>query len=734
MKKTWKRLFAIGTALVMLGSLPGIPVFAGGVEENSAGIMVAAGAEDTTEGLEGVPETEGNTETVSTETVARILETEENAEVCSTAVTEEEPAAENDTEEPDFAAEEASVPVILNYVYIENTEISRGVEQIIAVNIEGLEAFTEQIQGIRLGYQINGREETIGYSEIDENLVVFRQGFVEIGTYELAYMEIQGPEQTDRVVFADWEVSASFLVEEGEEGWDEPMVVDGMPLSVTGGDMAELMTEVFPQNAGDGKVVVVLDPGHDGKHCGAAGNGLREEELTLRIAQYCKEELEQYRNVTVYMTRNDGSCPDPRGNGYCMKTRCNYAASVGADLLVSIHIDAGSLTRSGAMVIVAKNGIYRDDLSTKTHAVGEKILEELTKLGLASRGLYVRMSDSPDEEYHYPNGAVADWYAITRDSIKVGVPGIIVEHCFISNPSDVANFLSSEEKLKNLGVADATGIARYFNLSKRSAVTEAMLEDSTELYTDTEENIPGFVASLYRSVLNRTPSRSEVSWWVAKVDNEGLTGLALTKHFVNSQEFQNKAYTDEEYVEKLYEIFLGRPSDTSGKSYWVSLLKAGTSRVRVAEMIGNCPEFEIVCARYGIAQGSHSMEYAKLYPKIVEFTTRYYNGLMNRKPDKEGLEYWTKSIILGERTAADLTRGFINSPEFRNQNISKDDFVEGLYQIYLGRPSDPEGKAYWTGRLGTMSQQEKTTVIRGFIRSEEYRNYCDSYGITVGDF
>lgn len=732
MKKTWKQLLAIGMALAMLGSMPGVPVFANEVEGSSTEINTELATETSTEFL-----TESPTETL-TEEEEFLSDTEESTEPGSTeAVTkEQEPVSENpaepETEEP--ALGEQSELSGLNYVYIENTELTQGVEQTIVVNVEGIGALADRLEDIRLGYSMNDREEVMTYSEMKDNMIIFRQNFAETGTCQLNYIEVVWDGKTERILFADAEIEASFLVNESQGDWEEPMLVDDMPLTVTGGDMAQLMTEVFPQNARDGRVVVVLDPGHDARHCGAAGNGLREEELTLRIAQYCKAELEQYRNVTVYMTRNDGTCPDPRGNGYCMKTRCNYAASVGADLLVSIHIDAGSLTRSGAMVIVAKNGIYRDDLSTVTHAAGQKILDELTKLGLASRGLYVRMSDSPDEEYHYPNGAVADWYAITRDSIKVGVPGIIVEHCFISNPSDVANFLNSEEKLKNLGVADAAGIARYFNLSKRSAVTDAMRDESTELYTDPTENIPGFVASLYHSVLNRTPNRSEVSYWVARVDGEEMTGLELTRHFVDSQEFQNRGYTNEEYVDKLYEVYLGRPSEASGKAYWVSLLQSGTSRLKLAEMIGNCPEFEMVCARYGIAQGSHAMEYAKLYPKIVEFTTRYYKGLMNREPDTAGLEYWTKSMVLGERTASDLTRGFINSPEFRNQNISKEDFVEGIYEIYMGRPSDPEGKAYWTGQLNNMSQQNKEAVIRGFIRSEEYRNYCDSYGILVGDF
>ena len=39
-------------------------------------------------------------------------------------------------------------------------------------------------------------------------------------------------------------------------------------------------------------VVVALDPGHDSTHTGAGANGVREEVLTLKIAKYCKEELE----------------------------------------------------------------------------------------------------------------------------------------------------------------------------------------------------------------------------------------------------------------------------------------------------------------------------------------------------------------------------------------------------------------------------------------------------------
>ena len=64
----------------------------------------------------------------------------------------------------------------------------------------------------------------------------------------------------------------------------------------------------------------------------------------------------------------------------------------------------------------------------------------------------------------YPDGSKADYYSVIRNSKLAGFPGIIVEHAFLSNASDVTAFLSSEEKLKNLGVADAKGIINYFRI------------------------------------------------------------------------------------------------------------------------------------------------------------------------------------------------------------------------------------------------------------------------------
>lgn len=50
------------------------------------------------------------------------------------------------------------------------------------------------------------------------------------------------------------------------------------------------------------KMVIVLDPGHDSTHSGASYYGYKEQDLVLKIAQYCKEELQKYAGITIYLS------------------------------------------------------------------------------------------------------------------------------------------------------------------------------------------------------------------------------------------------------------------------------------------------------------------------------------------------------------------------------------------------------------------------------------------------
>lgn len=210
-------------------------------------------------------------------------------------------------------------------------------------------------------------------------------------------------------------------------------------------------------------VVIVLDPGHDIRHPGAMEAGLIEKDLTLKIAKYCKEELEKYYGVSVYLTRDTDKCPHPETASSVadIKERVNFAKSVNADAYVSIHINSSDSETGGAEVFY-QNENWKPQISKKSKVLASNIQDCLTDLGLKDRGIKLNTST----KYHYRDGSLADEYAVNNNGKVADIPAIIVEHCFISSTSDRKKFLATDAGLKKLGVADAKGIAETYGLSK----------------------------------------------------------------------------------------------------------------------------------------------------------------------------------------------------------------------------------------------------------------------------
>jgi uncharacterized protein YjdB len=147
-----------------------------------------------------------------------------------------------------------------------------------------------------------------------------------------------------------------------------------------------------------------------------------------------------------------------------LASRADVAQQQGADILVSLHNNAsGAGTMYGAEVFVSVLNAYN---KTSTQ-LGNLILDQLSALGLYDRGVKVRPSENGTT--YVLTGELADYYGIIRESTFRGFPGIIIEHCFMDNAADADKYLSSDAKLKQLGVADAKALADYYGLVKKDA-------------------------------------------------------------------------------------------------------------------------------------------------------------------------------------------------------------------------------------------------------------------------
>ncbi len=222
--------------------------------------------------------------------------------------------------------------------------------------------------------------------------------------------------------------------------------------------------EIGPGMGKSSNCVVVLDPGHgkvDGHYSGCSfeynGTTYYEDEITMKIASYTKQYLEQNSKYTVYLTKNS-----PEEN-LSLEQRASFAASVHADLFVSQHVDSapgnGTLTNAyGVSALPPRIGRYNNSLALQSQEAANAILNQLNSLGIYNRGLLLRDSQAGTL---YPDGSQADYYAIPRYSQMYGLRGFIIEHGFLNDLSDLTLFLSTEEQYKALGEADARGIMEY---------------------------------------------------------------------------------------------------------------------------------------------------------------------------------------------------------------------------------------------------------------------------------
>ncbi len=194
--------------------------------------------------------------------------------------------------------------------------------------------------------------------------------------------------------------------------------------------------------AKDKNVVIVIDPGHGGENLGTTENDHIEKYMTMTTAIAMYEELKLYDNVEVYLTHTDD-------RDMSLKQRAEYAESVEADFLFSIHYNASEYHEMyGAEVWVSAFPPFNG----YGYQFGCEILKDIRDLGLLLRGVKTRL-DSKGRDY----------YGIIREASGLGVAAVIIEHCHVDEDHDAA-YCDSDEKLKAFGRMDATAAARYFGL------------------------------------------------------------------------------------------------------------------------------------------------------------------------------------------------------------------------------------------------------------------------------
>lgn len=262
--------------------------------------------------------------------------------------------------------------------------------------------------------------------------------------------------------------------------------------------------------------------------------------------------------------------------------------------------------------------------------------------------------------------------------------------------------------------------------------TEEIAETENTMLSVEPGSIEDFVARLYRTLLLREPDPIGLAEWSEVLRSKKETGADIVAGFVFSKEFAGNAYSDEKYIEVLYNAVLGRQSDAAGLADWCGELQEGLSRTYVCAGFVGSQEFDKLCHSYNIETGRVKLnDVADLYPEMTKFVTRAYRLILGRAPDKSGLNAWVTQLSTGKNSGADIIRGFIESREFIDKKLSDDDYIVVLYKAVLNREPDNDGKQEW---LDVMHGEgaSRLAVLKGFIESAEFTKLCEFYGIKRG--
>lgn len=176
---------------------------------------------------------------------------------------------------------------------------------------------------------------------------------------------------------------------------------------------------------------IALDPGHGGSDPGAVSRGYQEKDIALQITRKLRLYLVIDYAHEVMFTR-----PDDRYVG--LTERCQMANRWGADLFVSIHLNADPDADEPGMKEARGAEIWVYPAAKRSRQLAESV-------ATAIKGRF------PDEPFR---GVKEDDLAVLR---MTKMPALLIECGFIDN-SDTVRRLSDEGVQLQLGKAIADGI------------------------------------------------------------------------------------------------------------------------------------------------------------------------------------------------------------------------------------------------------------------------------------
>ena len=112
-------------------------------------------------------------------------------------------------------------------------------------------------------------------------------------------------------------------------------------------------------------------------------------------------------------------------------------------------------------------------------------------------------------------------------------------------------------------------------------------------------------------------------------------------------------------------------------------------------------------------------------PVIAGFVTNLCGKCYYEQPDSGDINYWVYKLQWGEVLYPDVVKIFFTSQEFKDRNLSNEDYLSSLYEGILNRKPDTTGFNTWISQLN--SGLGRDVVLESFLASDEAKKIFKEY-------
>jgi len=187
---------------------------------------------------------------------------------------------------------------------------------------------------------------------------------------------------------------------------------------------------------------IFLAVGHGGRDSGAHRNGVKEKNVTLPTALFCREYLENnHTGFKIALSRETDKY-------LTLNQQVDMAVAMGADALVDVHYNSFRSEQAHGMETFISKRRKTDSNQRLQRKIHGELADTLSRYDVSDRGM--------KKSRHY----------VIRRAGANEIDAVLVEGLFLSNPRE-AELIQQEEVQKAIGYAIGKGLAEALNLPSK---------------------------------------------------------------------------------------------------------------------------------------------------------------------------------------------------------------------------------------------------------------------------